>query len=96
MNRFNRPSWVTAFLIVCSFGCGVAGAAFIGTTSQKTKKKNEVSRRVWALLKADEEALKASKKERDRKLELEKKEKKHPNRSLDAEKKHATEKDSIV
>lgn len=37
----------------------MAGAAYIGATSQKTKKKNEVSRRIWALLKADEEALKA-------------------------------------
>lgn len=58
MNRFTRPAWVTAFLIVCSFGCGVGGAVLIGILGERTKKKKEVSRRIWAMLKSDEEAMK--------------------------------------
>lgn len=63
INRFNRPAALTAILILCSFGCGVGGAVVIGVISERTKKKLEVSRRIWGLLKADEEAIELKKKE---------------------------------
>lgn len=76
MNRFNRPAAVTAILIVCSFGCGVAGAVVIGMIGERTKRKQEVSRRIWALLKSDEAALELRKKEMlDHELEMKESEK---------------------
>lgn len=57
LNRFNRPSALTACLIVASFLCGIVAAVLIWRCGERTKKKAEVSRRVWIMLKKDEEAL---------------------------------------
>ena len=74
--RTTGPAWTTATFIVGSFGCGLAGAVLIGRQSEKTKKKKEVTRKVWALLKADEVALEVRRKAALEAREREKKEKK--------------------
>ena len=63
LNRFNRPAALTACLIVASFLCGIFAALLIWRCSERTKKKAEVSRRVWIMLKKDEEALLERKRE---------------------------------
>lgn len=63
LNRFNRPAPLTACLIVGSFMCGIVAAVLIWQCGERTKKKAEVSRRVWMMLKKDEAELLARKKE---------------------------------
>lgn len=57
LNRFNRPPAVTGILIPCAFLCGIAAAVLIWQCGERTKKRAEVSRRVWHMLKKDEEEL---------------------------------------
>lgn len=57
LNRYTRPAWVTGCLIPLSFGCGIAAAILIWRCGEMTKKKAEVSRKVWHMLQRDEKRL---------------------------------------
>ena len=52
-----RPAWTTALGIVGSFGCGIAGAILIWQVGERSKKKAEVTRKVWEMLKKDEDEV---------------------------------------
>ncbi|KAL8287282.1 hypothetical protein RQP46_003734 [Phenoliferia psychrophenolica] len=56
-NRFNRPPWTTGCLIPLSFGCGIGAAILIWKSGEKTKRKAEVTKAMWAMLKKDEDEL---------------------------------------
>ncbi|KAM0751387.1 hypothetical protein T439DRAFT_325525 [Meredithblackwellia eburnea MCA 4105] len=61
-NRFTRPAWTTGCLIPLSFGCGIAAAILIWQSGERTKRKAEVTRAMWKMLKKDEEELEARRK----------------------------------
>ncbi|KAM0790184.1 hypothetical protein ACM66B_005502 [Microbotryomycetes sp. NB124-2] len=62
LNRFNRPAWTTGCLIPLSFGCMIAASIMIWQAGERTKRKAEVTRKVWLMLKKDEEELEAKRK----------------------------------
>jgi len=63
LNRWDRPAWTTAVLIVASFGCGIAAAIVVWRAGEMTKRKAEVTAAMWEMLKKDEEKLEARRKE---------------------------------
>ncbi|SCV73889.1 BQ2448_6319 [Microbotryum intermedium] len=78
LNRYDRPAWTTGCLIPLSFGCGIAGAILIWQCSERTKRKAEVTAKVWRMMKKDEEELQKKRKEAtERRLARHKEEKKH-------------------
>ncbi|KAK4046679.1 hypothetical protein OIV83_005882 [Microbotryomycetes sp. JL201] len=62
LNRFNRPAWTTGCLIPLAFGCMIAASVMIWQAGERTKRKAEVTRKVWLMLKKDEEELEAKRK----------------------------------
>ncbi|SGY19092.1 BQ5605_C014g07559 [Microbotryum silenes-dioicae] len=77
LNRFDRPAWTTGCLIPLSFGCGIAGAVLIWQCSERTKRKAEVTAKVWRMMKKDEEELQKRRKEATERRVARHKEKKH-------------------
>ncbi|KAI9512233.1 hypothetical protein F5148DRAFT_1164993 [Russula earlei] len=54
MDRFERPGWATALLILLAFGCGIASGVMIWRGGKKTKRTGRVEERLRRALEMDE------------------------------------------
>jgi hypothetical protein len=54
LNRFQRPAYSTALLILFAFGCGIASGVLIWRGGKKTKRTERVEERLRRVLEMDE------------------------------------------